>query len=412
MALIGKHSKTNNITDWTQPELDVVIGGGAAPLLPGGTVLNDIVLPSDWNADIPITGTVEDAQVPESAVTQYEAALSIDGSQIVAGSLGDTQFDSATNASLDLADTAVQPGALGSYVPYTGATTNVNIGSNNFTTTGEISITGNGLISNPGSYLRIHNDEGTYANDGFCDISSNGTNKLMQFGRSQLNLFGSYNLNFHAAASTRGALIGSNYSAQIQPNTGNAFFTGNLRVGHSGTAAAALHVIRTTSPQQRIGYSTTQYIDEIVSSAGLSTRNAVGSNPGHLFNINGTNKFIVGNLFVTVSNTDPLMVFNGSASSMFTGVGYEAAHVGIWCGDGDEEIATYDVNTASYSYFNGSLHGLDTAITCAVDLDVTALLRCNSFRIDQTPTAETPTPTHTITMSANGVDYKIPCLAA
>lgn len=44
------HKKTNNITDWTQAQLDTIIGGGTAPLPPSGTVLNDVVLPSDWNA--------------------------------------------------------------------------------------------------------------------------------------------------------------------------------------------------------------------------------------------------------------------------------------------------------------------------------------------------------------------------
>lgn len=45
-------------------------------------------------------------------------------------------------------------------------------------------------------------------------------------------------------------------------------------------------------------------------------------------------------------------------------------------------------------------------------LDVAGLVQCNSFRIDQSPTSETITATHTITISANGTDYKIPCVAA
>jgi hypothetical protein len=45
-------------------------------------------------------------------------------------------------------------------------------------------------------------------------------------------------------------------------------------------------------------------------------------------------------------------------------------------------------------------------------LDVHALVQCDSFRIDVTPTAETITPTHTITISVNGTNYKIPLVAA
>lgn len=43
-----KHAKTNNVADWTQADLDAQIAlGNFAP----GTVLADIVLPQDWNAD-------------------------------------------------------------------------------------------------------------------------------------------------------------------------------------------------------------------------------------------------------------------------------------------------------------------------------------------------------------------------
>ena len=45
-------------------------------------------------------------------------------------------------------------------------------------------------------------------------------------------------------------------------------------------------------------------------------------------------------------------------------------------------------------------------------VDVQAALRCDSLRIDQGPTAETVTPTHTVTVSLNGTDYKLPAVAA
>jgi len=55
MAITIKHAKTDNIADWTQVELDAQIALGN---FPPGTVLADIVLPSDWNNDHTFTGTL------------------------------------------------------------------------------------------------------------------------------------------------------------------------------------------------------------------------------------------------------------------------------------------------------------------------------------------------------------------
>ena len=53
MAVTVKHSKTNTVVDWTQAQLDAQIAlGNFAP----GTLLADIVLPSDWNNDHTLTG--------------------------------------------------------------------------------------------------------------------------------------------------------------------------------------------------------------------------------------------------------------------------------------------------------------------------------------------------------------------
>ena len=55
MAVTIKHAKTDTIADWTQSDLDAQIAAGNYP---AGTVLADIVLPSDWNNDHTISGTV------------------------------------------------------------------------------------------------------------------------------------------------------------------------------------------------------------------------------------------------------------------------------------------------------------------------------------------------------------------
>lgn len=55
MALTVTHTKHNNVTDWTQAQLDAQIAlGNFAP----GTLLADIALPSDWNANHTIAGTL------------------------------------------------------------------------------------------------------------------------------------------------------------------------------------------------------------------------------------------------------------------------------------------------------------------------------------------------------------------
>lgn len=45
-------------------------------------------------------------------------------------------------------------------------------------------------------------------------------------------------------------------------------------------------------------------------------------------------------------------------------------------------------------------------------LEVVGTVRADGLRLDVSPTAETPTPTHTITISVNGTNYKIPIVAA
>ena len=54
MAITIKHAKTDTISDWTQSDLDAQIAAGNYP---AGTVLANIVLPSDWNNDHTFTGT-------------------------------------------------------------------------------------------------------------------------------------------------------------------------------------------------------------------------------------------------------------------------------------------------------------------------------------------------------------------
>jgi hypothetical protein len=53
-----------------------------------------------------------------------------------------------------------------------------------------------------------------------------------------------------------------------------------------------------------------------------------------------------------------------------------------------------------------------TGDTMSGALNVNALLECDTFQINVAATAEAIVPTHTITISVSGVNYKIPIVAA
>lgn len=79
MALTVTHAKTNDIADWTQADLDAQIALGN---FPPGTLLADIVLPSDWNSNHSITGTIDESQLPTG----------INANKIADGSVSNTEF--------------------------------------------------------------------------------------------------------------------------------------------------------------------------------------------------------------------------------------------------------------------------------------------------------------------------------
>jgi hypothetical protein len=70
MAITIKHAKTDNIADWTQADLDAQIAAGNYP---PGTVLADIVLPSDWNNSHTLSGTVPVANGGTGQTTATDA---------------------------------------------------------------------------------------------------------------------------------------------------------------------------------------------------------------------------------------------------------------------------------------------------------------------------------------------------
>lgn len=66
MALAITHPKVNTVADWTQADLDEQIAlGNFAP----GTLLADIPLPSDWNDDHSISGTLAASSIDSTPST-------------------------------------------------------------------------------------------------------------------------------------------------------------------------------------------------------------------------------------------------------------------------------------------------------------------------------------------------------
>ena len=70
MAITIKHAKTDTIADWTQADLDQQIAAGNYP---PGTLLANIVLPSDWNNNHTLTGTIAIANGGTGATTATDA---------------------------------------------------------------------------------------------------------------------------------------------------------------------------------------------------------------------------------------------------------------------------------------------------------------------------------------------------
>jgi hypothetical protein len=100
MTVTIKHSKTNAISDWTQAQLDEQIElGNFAP----GTVLADIVLPSDWNNDHTLTGLGTMAE-------QDANNVAITGGTINGTTIGATT--ATTGKFTDLTDTGLTSGRV------------------------------------------------------------------------------------------------------------------------------------------------------------------------------------------------------------------------------------------------------------------------------------------------------------
>ena len=114
----------------------------------------------------------------------------------------------------------------GTYVPYTGATNNINL-------------TGYYLESDDGTggsnYFRI----GSQGSSDGTAIVRVGNTKLLQYGSAQINLAGSYDLVGWKNNVSVGSSIssGNTETFRLSPDTGDAIFRGNLTVKNDSRAA-------------------------------------------------------------------------------------------------------------------------------------------------------------------------------
>lgn len=150
------HVKTNAITDWTQADLDAQIALGN---FPEGTVLADIVLPSDWNADhtapdiADVTGLEDalDAKAPLASPTFTGTVSGVTAAMVGLGNVNNTSdadkpISTATQSALDAKAPLNSPTFTGTVSGITAAMVGAPSGSGTSTGTNtgdQTSVSGN-----------------------------------------------------------------------------------------------------------------------------------------------------------------------------------------------------------------------------------------------------------------------------
>lgn len=99
MALTITHTKVDNIADWTQADLDAQIALGNYP---PGTLLADIVLPSDWNDEHTLTGSIAWGEITGTLSDQTDLQSALD----LKAPLADPVFTGIVQATTIQADTS------------------------------------------------------------------------------------------------------------------------------------------------------------------------------------------------------------------------------------------------------------------------------------------------------------------
>jgi hypothetical protein len=251
MALI-KHKKTNNITNWTQPQLNTILSGGAAPLPPAGTVLNDVVLPSDWNDDHDISGLLANANTFTAA---QGVTLSGIANTVVAG-------ETLSNSTLSTNAVKTQ-NSPAMFFNYHGWEAGTNVDR-------PISFGLYGTSSSPGSgaptgtlQMISRIGTGTYNAGVSFDTSGRMTVPGTANLQGQLLIGGPFTANgigsFNQAVTFYNSVLG-----------GNATFTGTMAIGYAATVGTSLSVgTNITAGSGALAYNNT---DETLVVGGVPAR--------------------------------------------------------------------------------------------------------------------------------------------
>jgi hypothetical protein len=201
---------------------------------------------------------------------------------------------------------------------------------------------------------------------------------------------------------TSGTIADWTLIATSLPNGVSAFMQTVLDDADAATARATLGLT--------IGTNVQAYDADLTTWAGITPGTGVGTalavNTGSIGAV-VTQGETATTLGTTGADSRNVVTVRGTARAVRLGSTASAATIG-----GVDQTGTSSHQPLEIS---GSTITLQASLSNIVSLnssgiDVTGLARCDTFRLDQTPVAATPTPTHTFTISLNGTTYRIPCV--
>lgn len=259
------------------------------------------------------------------------------------------------------------------------------------------------------------------------NTSDQTTNYERAAGSWGSNIFTIQTQNGGSGAARSLRLIGSSASQLLLQGTSNA-----IELRRDGTSLNLVRVA-STGMQASSGVQSAFIVDPTVNQSGTASYAAILANVTESATGSGTKLLldlqVAGSSKFSVNNGGGVVGANGTFSkkllASLTGASVETAAIEAIV---DTTTAinpalraannTNFAHTGSIALFE-SLNASDTATVVKINnagtgaaIDAQGLVRVDSLRIDQTPTAETITPTHTVTVNLNGTNYKIPVQAA
>lgn len=351
MALTITHAKTNTIANWTQADLDAQIALGN---FPPGTLLANIVLPSDWNESHSFTGTLPAANV-EAAGSDTQVQYNNAGA--LAGSADYTWNNTTKILTVGIGNSG--------YTRFTSG-----VGSNN----GFVVSAFSNFIFSSNAYFDGTNFR--YEKAGFASaVQTESTT-----GNVYLNTYSS---------GSAGAIVSGGPKVTVLNN-------GDVGIG-AASPSARIHAIKTTE-QMRLGYDVSNYYSTTVGSTGSVAFTAVGSAPAFTFNNpisiveTGTN---VATTWTGLSVTNAGSTFNTTAGAInnymaiFTNTATRATGANALTNYGIFASASGAQNNYA-AVFNGGNVGINNT-TPAKELTIGALTALTQANIGTTGIAVSQT---------------------